>query len=394
MSDARPPGISPLFASARGLVAVELPFALDDVIASWAGLRRVMARLRPDAFERDEWAYLISFLDADNLRLPFRSAFGEPREAGAPAWVARPGGPVAVWLPNNVSLLGPLILVLLSLTGCPLRCKAGSRAKNLSGAFLDFVLAHLPSGPLRAHLENHVRVEVFDRTDARNADWAATARVRIVFGSDQAAEAVHKEAALGLGFSFIDRQSEAWVEATVGQAELDALAKVFAIYGQAGCTSPRRVVVIDGSMDDARRLRDRLLERWSRLFPRPPAPHVASAGILARQWAAALGWEARATTHHHAVLALGDYRLPTVAADRILTLSPAALAEAVSGLPPNIQTVGYAASPRTLDGSWRPALAGAPLKRLVPVPEMHHFGPVWDGEAYWQACFEQAPAGS
>jgi hypothetical protein len=367
-------------------LVVALPFELDEVVRTWSSLRSLMIRHRPPDFERDEWAYLISFLDEDHLRAPFRQTF-----AATPAGrAARPRGLVAVWLPNNVSLLGPLILVLLSLTGNPLRLKAGSDAKNLTGELLRFALEHLPKGALRGHLEANVRVDVFGHEDARHREMAANARVRIVFGSDEAARAV---AAIGGSngrqFSFVDRQSEAWVDAASASDEvLDSLAKVFAIYGQAGCTSPRRVVVIDGTADDARALRDRLLDRWPRIFPGPPAPHVASTGILARQWAAALGWDARATLFHHAVLSVGDYALQHVPGERVLSISPAPLERALAGLPANIQTVGHAASDVVLR-EWLPRLAATRALRVVPIGEMHHFGHVWDGEEYWRACFDE-----
>ncbi len=66
-----------LFRSPCGCTAVRLPFTLADVVEDWAGLRTVMARRMPDAFTRDEWAYLISFLDPTNLRRPFEESFGD-----------------------------------------------------------------------------------------------------------------------------------------------------------------------------------------------------------------------------------------------------------------------------------------------------------------------------
>ena len=98
------------------------PFDLEAVLADWAALRPAMTRTVPDGFERDEWAYLIQFLDRDNLKGAFTASFGEPVEPVEPGAdgtgvLARPRGTVAVWLPNNVSLLGPLTLILLTLTG-------------------------------------------------------------------------------------------------------------------------------------------------------------------------------------------------------------------------------------------------------------------------------------
>src|ERR1022692_4494115 len=106
------------FEAPAGRVAVFLPFPLHDLIAGWSGLRAPMIRERSPAFTRDEWAYLLEFLDPGNLLRPFGVAFGDEveREGGAVRHLARLRGQVAVWLPGNVSLLGPLTLILLSLT--------------------------------------------------------------------------------------------------------------------------------------------------------------------------------------------------------------------------------------------------------------------------------------
>ena len=74
---------------------------------------------------------------------PFRETFGGQADAAGPPCdrLARPRGPVSIWLPSNVSLLGPLTLVLLSLTGNPLRMKVSLRGNDLTEAFLDFVRA-------------------------------------------------------------------------------------------------------------------------------------------------------------------------------------------------------------------------------------------------------------
>ena len=148
MSEAR-------FVSAGRRTLALLPFDLDAVLADWASLRPRMVREEPAPFTRDEWAYLISFLDRGNLTSAFTGAFGEPEAAqrtGPVHVVARPGGPVALWLPNNVSLLGALTLVLLSLTGNPLWIKAGSRGDDLTRDFLRYALEKLPAGALRDHL--------------------------------------------------------------------------------------------------------------------------------------------------------------------------------------------------------------------------------------------------
>jgi len=141
------------FASSRGAVVVALPFHLDEFISDWAGLRTPMRKSVPDDFSRDEWAYLMNFLSPEQLQRPFCEAFGSPATTERTIIsLARPRGTVGVWFPNNVSLLGPLILILLSLTGNRLLLKGGSRSNDLAGAFLNFALQHLENGTLRDFL--------------------------------------------------------------------------------------------------------------------------------------------------------------------------------------------------------------------------------------------------
>src|SRR5271154_6202311 len=115
----------PLFDDGARCVAVALPFGVESWIDEWSGLRSAMIRSRPDGFTRDEWAYLITFLDPAWLTRVFESHFGKPSPETDAEVVAlmRPRGQVAVWLPNNVSLLGPLTLILASLSGNPIWMK-------------------------------------------------------------------------------------------------------------------------------------------------------------------------------------------------------------------------------------------------------------------------------
>jgi hypothetical protein len=75
--------------------------------------------------------------------------------------------------------------------------------------------------------------------------------------------------------------SEAWISpARIAEdAVVDDLIRVFAIYGQAGCTSPSRAVVLDGTAADARRLRDRVVDRWAQVLPAPPPPHISISNV-------------------------------------------------------------------------------------------------------------------
>lgn len=277
-----------LYANSGIVVAVSLPIRAESMISQWSGLRSAMTRAVPGSFTRDEWAYLISFLDATNLSQPFKECFGEIVDAGAGPVVRlfRPRGSIALWLPNNVSLLGPLTLTLASLTGQSLRIKAGSKSGNLTTDFLDFVLLRLPDGELKRYLVDCVRCEVFDRHHSGNAEMAQEAQVRIVFGSNDAARSIEglPHPLESIGFSFVDRRSEVWLEtAALSDEVLATLLKVFAIYGQAGCTSPRRVVLLGEDVSKAVVLRDRLVELWPKVIPGQPDMHVSSENVMARQ---------------------------------------------------------------------------------------------------------------
>lgn len=381
------------FEAPAGRVAVFLPFPLHDLIAGWSGLRAPMIRERPPAFTRDEWAYLLEFLNPGNLLRPFEIAFGDEveRAGGTVRHLARPRGQVAIWLPGNVSLLGPLTLILLSLTGNVLRLKGSSDAEDLTGSFLGFARSNLSSGPLRSYLEKSVVFAVFDRGDPRNPDMARSAKLRIVFGSDSAAEEIHAlpHPIDSIAISFTDRQSEAWVEkGAIDDALGSALLKVFAVYGQAGCTSPRRVVVLEGTAGDARALRDRLARLWPSVITRGTPAHVASSNVMTRQWAAALGWDAVATEEHGAVLASGTAELPPLSAPMALGIVGASLTRTVEALPANVQTIGHAVA-HPEDPEWLLTIARTAVKRFVPVSRMHDFGPVWDGHGFWRQAFEE-----
>jgi hypothetical protein len=378
-------------------VALALPFDLAGVLDEWKALRVAMTRELPAGFRRDEWAYLVQFLAPEALAGVFRSTFGEPvADLAEVEAVWRPRGPVAVWLPNNVSLLGPLALALLSLTGNELLLKGGSRGDDLAGAFLAFSRAKSPDGSaLGEHLARAVRYEVFERDDPRNAEYARRARVRVVFGSDQAAAAIEalEHPPGSLSFAFTDRRSEAWIEpAAIDERLLETLVRVFAIYGQAGCTSPRRVVLLGASAAEARAVRDRLSVLWPRAVPGDPPAHVASGAIAARQWAAAEGWDAVLVERHAAVLTTGAGALPPIEAPFVLPVVARTLEDAVAELPPNVQTVGHAlaepSAPR-----WLELVARTRALRFVPLARMHHFGPVWDGAEFWRACFERVEIG-
>ena len=334
----------------------------------------------------------MSFLDTTHLNQPFKECFGEtvPAGAGPVVRLFRPRGRIALWLPNNVSLLGPLTLILVSLTGQPLRIKAGSQSNNLTKDFLDFASFRLSDCALKRYLADSVICETFDRHHIGNAEMAEEAQVRIVFGSNEAAREIHSlpHPLESVGFSFVDRRSEVWLEEESLSDELfTTLLKIFAIYGQAGCTSPRRVVLLGGDTSNALALRDRLVELWPTVLPGLPAMNVGSENTMARQWAVALGWDARIAGSNAGVIAVGEPDLLVIDSGMFLGVSSATPEQAERTLPDNIQTLGYASQePNHI--RWLELVARNRIKRLVGLDEMHHFGPLWDGSEFWRQLFE------
>ncbi|MEA2180570.1 MAG: hypothetical protein QOG77_3867 [Solirubrobacteraceae bacterium] len=374
-------------AGGRG-TAVLLPFALDALVEDWLTLRRAMLRAVPEPFARDEWAHLAASLDAAALRRPFAVTFGEPGDGAPVASLARPRGRVAVWLPNNVSLLGPLTSILLSLSGAPVTFKVGTRGDDLMTPWILFVREHAPEGPLRRWIHEDVELLAADRSDPRNAELAARAAARIVFGSDAAIEAIERlpHPADAPVFPFGDRRSEVWIEPSqVDDAVVRDLIRVFAIFGQAGCTSPRRAVLLGGSAAEAVALRDALVDAWP--AAERVAMHVASANVGARQRAAATGWDAVLTPGNAAAVAAGHAGLPVVESLMSLFVCAATPDEAVASVPPNLQTLGHVVADPA-DPAWLALVARSGAKRFVPLRTMHHFGPVWDGHAFWRGLFE------
>jgi len=375
------------FDAPRGRTLLLLPSPLDDAIASLGRLQRRMIRVLPPAFTREEWAYLISFLSPENLQAPFTAAFGHPAAIGGPyARVARPRGRVALWLPNNVSLLGPLTLILLSLTGNQVQVKAGSRAEDLATAFIRWG-READEGV--AALFERIAIEQFDRHDPRNAAMAAAAHVRLTFGSDASARSIDTlpHPLDSVGFSFADRQSEAWIDVRhIDDDTLRTVAKVFAIYGTAGCTSPRRLVVIGGTGADAARVRDGLARLWPEVVTRDVPPHLASQNIMAAQVANATGWHAVTAGRNAAAIAAGRPSLPPPPGE-LLPVVSATVGEAVASMPANIQTLGTALEQIENVLSY---VTAAGVKRIVPISQMHHFGSLWDGWSYWHQTFVES----
>jgi hypothetical protein len=378
------------FLGHHGLVAVALPFDLTEMIESWSRVRGAMLRGVPESFSRDEWAYLVAFLDPANLRKPFQQSFGLQQETtDAPAILAAPRGPIGLWLPNNVTLLGPLMLILASLTGNPLRMKSGSRSLDLTGRFLDFARPSAERGALHHYLTTCARHEVFDHADPRMAEMSEQSAVRIIFGSDDAAAAIHSlpHSVNSVTITFGDRRSEAWIEQErCDEGVFRDLIKVFAVYGQAGCTSPSRVILLGADQTAAVRFRNRIAELWSSVISRKPAMNIASDNVRAWQLACAAGWESILAEENKAVISVGGYNLRTFPSLMEMRLIPTHKAEARTHLSENIQTIGHALS-NSADPQWLRLFAGSNLARFVPLNTMHHFETIWDGQDFWLQLF-------
>jgi hypothetical protein len=222
---------------------------------------------------------------------------------------------------------------------------------------------------------------------------SAASATRIAFGSDEALRAIEAlPHPLGSVFvPFGHRVSEAWISpARIAEdAVVDDLIRVFAIYGQAGCTSPSRAVVLDGTAADARRLRDRVVDRWAQVLPAPPPPHIASRSLMDFQLARAAGRDPAFAPRRAAVCSVSGAEGGTPGAGELPIIADS-VTGALQGLPPHAQTLGLAVG-EAYRGALRPYLVAAPVKRVVPLAAMHHFGAVWDGVPFWEACFESIP---
>ncbi len=374
------------------LTEVALPFALDPLCDEYDALTSAMSRTQPpDGFSRDEWGYLVSFLRGAALRAIFAEVFGAPVPVDdeAPRRLALPRQQIAVWLPNNVSLLGPLTVALCLLTGARVRAKSGSGAEDLTVRLRDFILGQDPGPNVTALWRDHLDADRFSRSDPRNRKWSETADARIFFGGNAAAQAVealpHKPGTPF--FAFADHSSIIWAEteALTDQA-LTTIFRVFQIYGKIGCTSPQRVVLIEGDPKDTTHIAKRLKAIADNASQARPPVHIASDSFMAAQVARAKGWQSYRTETGGAVFLAGGAPGEPLPGLMSLAIDAMPLDAAAAALPANIQTVGHVASSERL-AAWLPVLARTPTLRVVPARQMHHFGPFWDGQAFWQGLF-------
>jgi len=71
-----------------------------------------------------------------------------------------------------------------------------------------------------------------------------------------------------------------------------------------------------------------------------------------------------------------------------LPITWGSLKETINQLPNNIQTIGHSISDKDYD-YYLENIASTSVKRFVPLSQMHHFGPIWDGFSFWNSLFEQ-----
>jgi hypothetical protein len=232
---------------------------------------------------------------------------------------------------------------------------------------------------------------------------AAEADLRAVFGSDATVAAVEAlpHPATSIGLNFGDHVSEAWVGAGASLAEAArALAPVFAAYGRAGCTSPRRVVLLeaDGARADA--FAAALAVAIDSLAHEPPDAHASLQSLLARQVGMGEGWKAHVAARGAAVVmaqpdpaqegsggSLGWAELPGMLTLPVVCRS---LDAACAELPENIQTIGLSDAP---EPALVARLAHAGVLRICRLPAMHDFGAVWDGRPVLRSLFDDVTVG-
>jgi hypothetical protein len=382
------------YKTSYGINSLCLPFDLDAMLSGWARVQSIMPKEMPSIFTRDEWAYLIMFLNARNLRSLFTRSFGDIcrfPENGKVASLFRPKGRIALWLPNNVTLLGPILVAMLSLTGNMVRIKVASHSQNLVENFFDFVITKGKPDRFKDILKANFTIECFDKNSPMNSVMAKDSDVRIIFGTDESAESINSlpHPLESFAFNFVDRQSEAWLEKdAISMEKLETIVKVFAIYGQAGCTSPRRLVMLDSGIKDAMEIRDGLVSIWPKIIKKDVPAHMASNSVMISQWAAALGYDAKLTERNGAVLTVGPKNMPVFDGLMSLQIVTSTINEARTNLPSNIQTVGYVLK-EPINVKWLEIVSGTKIKRFVPLEHMHNFGPVWDCHNFWKQTFEE-----
>lgn len=361
-----------------------LPVPLPELLEEWNEVRKLMIRKMNSDFTRHEWAYLISFLDPKELENVFNRELCSDQDL-----LFRPVSKVALWLPNNVSLLGPLTFILLSLVAPELRVKLGSRGKNLLGSFTNWIVENTQGRILKEWIKEKVQIANFDRTDPRNAEMAGWAERRILFGGNSAAEAIESlPHPLGSkAFYFTDKVSEAWVEPScITKENVVKLGKVFSIYGQAGCTSPKRVLIPGGTKEDAMKIVNLFKSHWREIQINPAELFTASELIMSSQINNFSGIDQGIIGSNEALISIikkGEIPYPS---NSSLVLYPISESEILESQASNLQTIGHVLE-EPENEKWKAIFTKSPATRFVSVESMHHFSPRWDGISWWRELF-------
>jgi hypothetical protein len=274
------------------------------------------------------------------------------------------------------------------MSGAEVRVKTGSRSVNLVEPFLRFI-REKGEKSLLALLER-IQIVQGDRESLAVKNLAKDSMLRVVFGSDEAASSIRTLSGPPTmqTIAFSHHRSEAWIDwECVTEDLVDNLIRVFAIYGQAGCTAPSRVILLDATADQAMSLSDRVCARWPEILRVVPDPQVSADSIMAEQVARARGWQAKRILQGRGVVGVGTHSLVPPAGALTLSIIPATLDTAISHLPVDIQTIGYAASSKMLAACLH-ELSARGVKRVVPLARMHDFEHVWDGFAFFSQAFE------
>ena len=363
---------------------------IPGIMEDWDKIRKIMLKKPPPEFTRDELAYLVNFISKRELMEIYISTFGDLTQTSRNGHrIIKPIGNVSLWSPNNVSLLAPLTMVLVSISGNKLRIKLGSKGADLCTPLIDWIKENSKPGPLVEWMERELSVKSFGRESELNRKWSEWANVRIVFGSDMGCKAISdlpcsEETRT---FLFSNKVSQIWcTKNDMDSSQIETLIKVFSIYGTAGCTSPRIVKIIDGSLEDCDTLARRISIHWDSVIHEETEMHSASQNLLSHQIAKSQGWESWMLGKNSAVIAVGGPELNPPEGNRILPITYSSLDYSFSDLPPEIQTIGYSL-PNDLLDKIEKNMVNYNIKRIVPMGEMHHFGPIWDGMHFWRGMF-------
>ena len=131
-----------------------------EILSFWQRVRFRLIKSSPDFLTRIETAYLATFLASENLSALTTRNYPEKV-------LLAPRNLLAVWLPGNVSVLGPLTFALLTLANCPAWLKTASGSEALTLQFFNFAKTEANDKELN-WLNSFFRVEAFDRSSPKS----------------------------------------------------------------------------------------------------------------------------------------------------------------------------------------------------------------------------------